>query len=86
MGPLINRKQLDHVQRLLAQGYADGLKVAALGRLHPQAIASGFYQPAVLWRDVPHDHPLVQKEIFGPVLVAMPFDHEDEAIELANGT
>jgi len=41
---------------------------------------------AVLLRDVPHEHSLAQQEIFGPVLAAMPFDDEADAIRLANGT
>jgi aldehyde dehydrogenase (NAD+) len=86
MGPLINRKQFDQVVRLLAQGEADGIAVAARGKLHPQASEAGFYQPAVLLRDVPHEHALVQREIFGPVLVAMAFDDEEHAVRLANGT
>ncbi|MFM7571136.1 MAG: aldehyde dehydrogenase family protein [Betaproteobacteria bacterium] len=86
MGPLVNRKQFDHVGRLLAQAQADGLRVAARGQLHPQAASAGFYQPAVLFRDVPSQHPLAQQEIFGPVLVAMPFDDETHAVRLANGT
>jgi aldehyde dehydrogenase (NAD+) len=86
MGPLVNRKQFDHVGRLLAQAEADGLRVAARGQLHPQAASAGFYQQAVLFRDVPPEHPLAQQEIFGPVLVAMPFDDEAHAVRLANGT
>lgn len=86
MGPLVNRKQFDHVGRLLAQAEADGLRVAARGQLHPQAASAGFYQQAVLFRDVPCEHPLAQQEIFGPVLVAMPFDDETHAVRLANGT
>ena len=86
MGPLINRKQFEQVRRFLGQAEADGLRVAARGRIHPQAARSGFYQEAVLLKDVPPDHPLAQREIFGPVLVAMPFDDEAQAVRLANGT
>ena len=86
MGPLVNRKQFEQVRRMLAQGEADGLNVAARGRLHPDAASAGFYQEAVLLRDVPADHPLAREEIFGPVLVAMPFDDEAQAVRLANGT
>lgn len=71
---------------MTGQAEADGLRVAARGRIHPQAAGSGFYQEAVLLRDVPPDHPLAQQEIFGPVLVAMPFDDEAQAVRLANGT
>jgi len=86
MGPLVNQKQFERVREFLAQGEADGLRVAARGQLHPQAASAGFYQEAVLLRDVPPDHALAQQEIFGPVLVAMPFDDEAHAVQLANGT
>jgi aldehyde dehydrogenase (NAD+) len=86
MGPLVNRKQYDRVRQLLAEGEADGLQVAARGQLHAQAASAGFYQEAVLFRDVPPNHALAQQEIFGPVLVAMPFDDEAHAVRLANGT
>jgi aldehyde dehydrogenase (NAD+) len=86
MGPLINRKQYDQVKRILAKAQADGLTVMARGQLHPEAASAGYYQEAVLFRDVPHENSLAQQEVFGPVLVAMPFDTEEEAIRLANGT
>ena len=86
MGPLVNRKQFDRVRQVLAEGEADGLQVAARGQLHAQAASAGFYQEAVLFRDVPPNHALAQQEIFGPVLVAMPFDDEAHAVRLANGT
>lgn len=86
MGPLVNRKQYDQVKRVLAKAEQDGIRTAARGELHPEAAAAGFYQEAVLLRDVPHDHSLAQQEIFGPVLAVMPFDDEADAVRLANGT
>jgi aldehyde dehydrogenase (NAD+) len=86
MGPLVNRKQYEQVKRILAKAEADGLQVMARGELHPEAAAAGYYQEALLYRDVPHDNSLAQQEVFGPVLAAMPFDSEEEAIALANGT
>ena len=86
MGPLVNRKQYDQVKSILAGAEADGIHVMARGELHPEAASAGFYQEAVLLRDVPHEHMLVQQEIFGPVLAAMPFDTETDAVRLANGT
>ncbi|WP_343592858.1 aldehyde dehydrogenase family protein, partial [Paracidovorax wautersii] len=50
------------------------------------ATGTGFYQPPTLLRDVPPDHRLAQEEVFGPVLAALPFEGEDEAVQLANGT
>ena len=86
MGPLVNRKQYDQVQRFVREAEEARIPVMARGTLHPEAASSGYYQPAVLFRDVPHDSAIAQREIFGPVLAAMPFDDEDEAIRLANGT
>ena len=86
MGPLVNRKQYEQVKRILAKAEADGIEVMARGQLHPEAASAGYYQEAVLYRDVPHDNSLAQQEVFGPVLAAMPFDTEEEAIRLANGT
>ncbi|HVZ47087.1 MAG TPA: aldehyde dehydrogenase family protein [Ramlibacter sp.] len=86
MGPLVNRRQYEQVKAILARAEADGIRVMMRGRIHPQATSSGFYQEAVLLRDVPHEHSIAQEEIFGPVLAAMPFDDEEEAVRLANGT
>ena len=86
MGPLISRRQLERVRGFVARAEADGLRVAARGRVHEQAERGGYYQQAVLLRDVPHEHEIAQQEVFGPVLAAMPFDDEADALRLANGT
>ncbi|WP_181360666.1 aldehyde dehydrogenase family protein [Variovorax sp. WS11] len=86
MGPLVNRKQYDQVKSILLRAETDGMRVMARGEVHPEAASGGFYQEAVLLRDVPHEHGIAQHEIFGPVLAAMPFDDEADAIRLANGT
>ena len=86
LGPLIRRSQLERVQAHLARAQADGIAVVAQGRIADEADPNGFYAAPVLLRDMPHTHPLAQEEIFGPVLCAMPFDGEDQAVALANGT
>jgi len=86
MGPLVNRKQFDVVKRFLRQAEDERIPVAATGVLHAEASSAGYYQAAVLLRDVPHTSDLAQREIFGPVLAAMAFDDEAEALRLANGT
>lgn len=85
-GPLIRKTQLQRVQAYIQAGLDGGLKIAAQGQVVPEAPKQGFYQPPVLFRDVPATHKLAREEIFGPVLVAMPFDTEAEALEIANGT
>jgi aldehyde dehydrogenase (NAD+) len=60
--------------------------MAAQGEVIPEAPESGFYQAPTLLRDVPSGHRLARDEVFGPVLAAMPFNDEDEAVALANNT
>jgi aldehyde dehydrogenase (NAD+) len=60
--------------------------MVAQGRVVDEAPQSGFYQAPTLLRDVPFDHRLAQEEVFGPVLCAMPFKDEDQAVALANAT
>lgn len=86
VGPLIRRNQLQRVWDFLSQAQADGIAIAAQGRVVTDAPQGGFYQAPTLLRDVPPSHRLAQEEIFGPVLAALPFDTEEEAIALANGT
>jgi len=85
-GPLINARQLERVRGFLQEADAGGISVVARGRLDANAPGGGFYQVPVLLGDVPPDHRLAQDEIFGPVLCAIPFDTEEEAVGIANGT
>ncbi|MGV6804776.1 MAG: aldehyde dehydrogenase family protein [Ruegeria sp.] len=84
VGPLISDRQKQIVTGFLAQG-AD-LEIAAQGRIADNAPSGGSYVRPTLFADVPSDHPLAQKEIFGPVQVLIPFDTEDQAIQIANST
>ena len=85
-GPLISQKQKIRVEGYLAQAHKDRLLIMAEGKIAPDAPAEGFYARPTLLGDVPPEHALAQDEVFGPVLVAMRFADEAEAIRLANGT
>ncbi|WP_339870664.1 aldehyde dehydrogenase family protein [uncultured Brevundimonas sp.] len=85
LGPLISAEQKAMVLAYLALGRQDGLIVAE-GRVSPEAPAGGHYVPPTLFAPVPPDHRLAQEEIFGPAVVVIPFDTEDEAVAIANGT
>jgi aldehyde dehydrogenase (NAD+) len=85
-GPLIRHSQLERVQHFLQQVQQDGLPIAGQGQVVSQAPATGFYQAPTLVRDVPVQHRLAQEEVFGPVLAALPFDDEADAVRLANAT
>jgi len=86
LGPLINARQRDRVASFMAQAERDGLPVLARGQMAANLPAGGFYQQAILLGQVPVSHPVAQQEVFGPVLAMTPFESEDEAIALANGT
>ncbi|MCA0419731.1 MAG: aldehyde dehydrogenase family protein, partial [Proteobacteria bacterium] len=86
VGPVVSQRQKAIVEDFLGVARRDGLKVAAQGTIVPDAPTEGAYVAPTLLRDVPPDHKLAQEEIFGPVQVIMPFDTEEEALALANGT
>ncbi|CAG4888394.1 aldehyde dehydrogenase family protein [Paraburkholderia saeva] len=85
-GPLISAKQQQRVWDFLSDAQHDGVAMAAHGEVIAEAPETGFYQAPTLLRDVPPTHRLAREEVFGPVLAAMPFSDEDDAVALANGT
>jgi aldehyde dehydrogenase (NAD+) len=82
MGPVVNRAQFDRLVAAIHQAIADGATVAAGGGADP--VKGGlFIQPTIL-TGVGNHMAIAERELFGPVLVVMPFDSEEEAITLAN--
>ncbi len=84
VGPLISARQKEIVEGYIAKG-AD-LEVAGQGVIVDHAPETGAYVRPTLFADVPPGHVLAQEEIFGPVQVLIPFDTEQEAVAIANGT
>ncbi len=84
LGPLISARQKEIVEGYLARGR--DLRVAGRGSVVADAPAGGAWVAPVLFADVPPDHVLAREEIFGPVQVVIPFDDEEEAVAIANGT
>lgn len=85
VGPLISANQKKRVERYIELGRKD-LTVIAQGAVASNAPAGGHFVAPVLFGDVPPDHKLAQEEIFGPVQVVIPFDSEEDAVRIANGT
>ncbi|EAR61199.1 aldehyde dehydrogenase family protein [Neptuniibacter caesariensis] len=81
MGPLVSAKQQQRVCGYIDQGITSGAKVVAGGSA---ADGPGFFVKPTVMVDVDHNASVVKEEIFGPVLVAMPFDDIDEAVRIAN--
>jgi aldehyde dehydrogenase (NAD+) len=84
-GPLINAKQRDRVLGYIARGRAEGARVAfGGGSGRPAGLERGFYVEPTLFVDVDNSMAIAREEIFGPVLVAIPFEDDADAIRIAN--
>jgi aldehyde dehydrogenase (NAD+) len=85
VGPLITRDQWDTVQRYFAIADEDGAKAEIGGAVaQDPELAGGFYVEPTVYTHVTNDMRIAREEIFGPVLVVIPFETEEEAVELAN--
>ena len=84
-GPLIRASQLERVRGFLAEAERDGRPTVAAGTLVRDAPTGGYYVEPRLIRDVPSSSRLACEEVFGPVLAAMPFRDEADAVRIANG-
>lgn len=86
MGPIATARQHARVTFLLAEGLAEGGRLATGGAAPPGLPADGFWLGPTVLQAVPPTARAAQEEIFGPVLVTHPFDDEADAVRLANGT
>lgn len=86
IGPVVNKRQFEHVQRLIQAGIDDGARLAAGGPGRPQGFNKGYFVRPTLFADVNHNMTIARQEVFGPVLAILPFETEEEAIEIANDT
>ncbi len=84
VGPLISARQKEIVAGFLS--LTDESMIAARGQIVADAPQGGHYQAPVLIAGLADDHRLAQEEIFGPAQVVIPFDGEEEAVAIANGT
>lgn len=84
LGPVINARQKQRVERFCDQAAADGIALLAEGMIDADAPANGFFVPPRLYGPVDPANVLAREEVFGPVLCVMPFDDEADALRLAN--
>ena len=82
-GPMITKKAVDKIDRLVQNAVARGARVLCGGSV---GSGTGFYYPPTVLCDVPADAAMAQEEIFGPVAPISRFEQESEAIERANDT
>jgi aldehyde dehydrogenase (NAD+) len=83
MGPVISAKQRDRILGYIDKGTAQGATLA-LGGGRPKEFAKGYYVEPTLFTNVDNKMTIAQEEIFGPVLVLIPYDDDDDAVRIAN--
>ena len=86
IGPLFDKIQYDRVQAMIKMGLAEGATLLAGGPGRPEGLAKGWFVKPTIFADVSNDMRIAQEEIFGPVLVIIPFADEAEGIAIANDT
>jgi aldehyde dehydrogenase (NAD+) len=83
VGPLVAARQRDRVEGFLRSGQEDGAKVA-VGGGRPAGLEKGWYVEPTVFVDVDNRMAIAQEEIFGPVLVVIPYEGDDQAVAIAN--
>ncbi|MED0824763.1 aldehyde dehydrogenase [Bacillus pacificus] len=83
MGALVSKSHLETVDRYVELGISEGAKLAYGGKRVESLVEGNFYEPTILY-DVDNSMRVAQEEIFGPVLVVIPFKTEEDAIRIAN--
>lgn len=84
LGPLASKAQFEKVQRLIAQGIAEGATLVIGGPGRPEGISRGFFVKPTVFANVRNDMTIAREEIFGPVLSILPYKDEDDAVAIAN--
>ena len=83
-GPVISAKQRDRVVGYIRQGVDEGATLLVGGPDAPAGLDTGYYVSPSLFVDVDNSMTIAREEIFGPVLVVIPYEDEDEAVRIAN--
>ena len=86
IGPVISETQYNKIQTLIKKGIDEGAKLVAGGPGKPEGLQKGYFVKPTVFADVNNNMEIARTEIFGPVLSVMPFENEDEAIQIANDT
>ncbi|GID03279.1 aldehyde dehydrogenase family protein [Pseudomonas sp. 008] len=84
MGPIANERQYNQVRKLIKIGIDEGAKLLVGGSDEIANLTEGFYISPTVFTDVKNEMRIAQEEIFGPVLVVIAYENEEEAINLAN--
>jgi aldehyde dehydrogenase (NAD+) len=86
IGPLVSDVQRERVRGYIRAGIAEGARLVTGGEEPPEDLPRGYYVRPTVFSDVTPEMTIAREEIFGPVLVLVPYDDEDEAVAIANDT
>jgi aldehyde dehydrogenase (NAD+) len=86
VGPLVSKVQFDRVERYIEKGIAEGARLVAGGTGRPEGLAKGYYVKPTIFSGVRNDMTIAREEIFGPVLCILPYETEEQAVQIANDT
>ena len=86
LGPLVSAAQRDRVRLYIDKGLGEGATLVTGGADTPEGLERGFFVAPTVFTGVTRDMTIAREEIFGPVLVIIPYDSEEEAVEIANDT
>ncbi|MGH9299997.1 MAG: aldehyde dehydrogenase family protein, partial [Acidimicrobiales bacterium] len=84
LGPLVSEIQRERVRGYIQKGIDEGAKLLTGGTEPPDGLEKGYFVRPTVFSEVSSDMTIAQEEIFGPVLAILPYDSEDEAVEIAN--
>ena len=86
IGPVISKKQYDKIIDLIQSGIKEGATIVAGGPDRPKGLNKGFFIKPTIFTNVSNNMRIAKEEIFGPVLSIIPFENEDDAINIVNET
>ena len=86
IGPVVSKVQFDRVEGYIAKGIAEGAKVVTGGAGRPDGLTKGYYVKPTIFSNVRNDMTIAREEIFGPVLCILPYENEEQAVQIANDT
>ena len=86
MGPVVSEVQFNKIQGLIEKGIEEGAKLVTGGPGRPDGIERGYFIQPTVFSQANNDMTIAREEIFGPVLTMIPYESEEEAIQVANDT
>lgn len=86
IGPVVSKAQWSKIQGLIQDGIGEKAKLIVGGPDRPEGLTKGYYVKPTIFSHVTNDMTIAREEVFGPVLVIIGYENDDEAVRIANDT